>query len=471
MKLVIVTSCPTGIAHSEMAAEALDVAAQERGHETFVEVQGASGAPPVADADIAQADAVVLAVDAGVRDEGRFGNLPTVQVRTREAIDRAGEIIERAEAAAAEAPAAAAATSPTDAETRARATTGGDTESAGSRARRHLMTGVSYMLPFVIGGGILIAAAFAIGGAVEVGETNVYEQFSWGALLNEIGGTAFSMLVPILAGFIAYSMADRPGIAPGVVGGLLADAIGAGFLGGIVAGVLAGLIINWLKRIPLGGTLKRMMPILIYPVLGTLAVGFLMIVVIGEPIAAMTSGLESWLNGLSGANQVLLGIVIGAMMAFDMGGPVNKVAYGFGIAALDAGSFAPMAAIMAAGMTPPLGLALATVLRPQLFNESEKRAGEAAWLMGASFITEGAIPFAAADPLRVIPSLMVGSATAASLSLLFNATLQAPHGGIFVVGLIGNALLYLLAIVIGTVVTALAVMLLKSLRTTEAAHA
>jgi PTS system fructose-specific IIC component len=458
VKLVIVTSCPTGIAHSEMAAEALDVAAQERGHTTFVEVQGASGAPPVADHDIASADAVVLAIDAGLRDGDRFAGLPTVQVRTREAIDRAAEVIERAEAAVASAPARTAA----PAASAATAAPAEPRESAASRARRHLMTGVSYMLPFVIGGGILIALGFAIGGAVEVTEIDVYENLQVGALFFKIGATAFSMLVPFLAGFIAYSMADRPGIAPGVVGGLLANEIGAGFLGGIVAGVLAGWIVNWLKRIPATGTLKRMLPILVYPVVGTLAVGALMIVVVGEPIAAATTGLENWLNGLSGTNEILLGIIIGGMMAFDMGGPVNKVAYGFGIAALDAGNFQIMAAIMAAGMTPPLGLALATVVRPALFNESEKRAGEAAWLMGASFITEGAIPFAAADPLRVIPSLMVGSAATASLSLAFNATLQAPHGGVFVVGLIGNALPYLLAIAIGTALTAVMVVLLKS---------
>jgi PTS system fructose-specific IIC component len=421
VKLVIVTSCPTGIAHSEMAAEALDVAAQERGHTTFVEVQGASGAPPVADHDIASADAVVLAIDAGLRDGDRFADLPTVQVRTREAIDRAAEVIERAEAAVASAPARTAA----PAASAATAAPAEPRESAASRARRHLMTGVSYMLPFVIGGGILIALGFAIGGAVEVTEIDVYENLQVGALFFKIGATAFSMLVPFLAGFIAYSMADRPGIAPGVVGGLLANEIGAGFLGGIVAGVLAGWIVNWLKRIPATGTLKRMLPILVYPVVGTLAVGALMIVVVGEPIAAATTGLENWLNGLSGTNEIL-------------------------------------AAIMAAGMTPPLGLALATVVRPALFNESEKRAGEAAWLMGASFITEGAIPFAAADPLRVIPSLMVGSAATASLSLAFNATLQAPHGGVFVVGLIGNALPYLLAIAIGTALTAVMVVLLKS---------
>jgi PTS system fructose-specific IIC component len=340
------------------------------------------------------------------------------------------------------------------------------------------MTGVSYMIPFVVAGGILIALAFAIGGAVEVTEVSIIQdgaiQFpgdvevpflTWlGAVLLTIGGTAFGMLVPILAGFIAYAMADRPGIAPGIVGGLIANEIGAGFLGGLIAGLLAGLIVNWLKKIPAKGAVKRMLPILVYPVLGTLAVGVLMVLVVGEPVASANSALSDWLNGLSGTNEILLGVIIGLMMAFDMGGPVNKVAYAFGIAALDAGNLQIMAAVMAAGMTPPLGMALATTLRPSLYNPAEKRAGEAAWLMGASFITEGAIPFAAADPLRVIPSLMAGSAVTGALSLSFNATLNAPHGGIWVVGLIGNAIPYLVAIAAGTLVTTILVNVLKGSR-------
>jgi len=334
------------------------------------------------------------------------------------------------------------------------------------------------MIPFVVAGGILIAIAFAVGGAVDVTEVAVIAdgdvQFpgdldvsvlTWlGAVLLTIGGTAFSMLVPVLAGFIAYAMADRPGIAPGIVGGLLANEVGAGFLGGIIAGLLAGALVNALKRIPATGTAKRMMPILVYPIVGVLAVGALMVLVVGEPVAAANRGLSDWLTGLSGSNQIVLGILIGLMMAFDMGGPVNKVAYTFGIAALDAGNFEIMAAVMAAGMTPPLGMALATRLRKRLYTESEVRAGEAAWVMGASFITEGAIPFAAADPLRVIPSLMAGSAITGALSFAFDATLRAPHGGIWVVGVIGNWALYLLAIAIGTAVTAVLVNVLKSLR-------
>lgn len=479
MRFVAVTSCPTGIAHSEMAAEALETAARAKGHEIQVEVQGASGAAPLDPTVVAGADAVIFAVDAMVRDKERFDHLPSVEVRTREAIDRAAEIVDRAAEAARQAPAdrSAAPASASASEPTARG--------KGEELRRWLMTGVSYMLPFVVGGGILIALGFALGGAVEVTQVPIIDggkvQFpgdvdvsfmTWlGALLFTAGATAFGMLVPILAGFIAYAMADRPGIAPGVVGGLLANQIGAGFLGGIVAGLLAGWIVNNLKKIPVKGTLHRMMPVLVYPLVGTLIVAALVLLVVGEPIATISSNLTDWLNDLSDANEVVLGIVLGLMMAFDMGGPVNKVAYAFGIAALDAGNFQIMAAIMAAGMTPPLGMALATVLRPKLYNESERRAGEAAWVMGASFITEGAIPFAAADPLRVIPSLMAGSAVTAVASLLFNATLQAPHGGIFVVGLIGNWLLYLVAIAIGTVVTALVVNMLKAMRSTEGAAA
>ena len=487
MKFVAVTSCPTGIAHSEMAAEALEVAAREAGHEIDVEVQGAAGSPPLDAATIRDADAVIFAVDATVRDIERFAHLPKVEIRTREAIDRAPAIVERAVAAAergasesgAQGAAAATPAAGTGDDEDVFASVTGDAKGRAEEVRRWLMTGVSYLIPFVVAGGILTAAAFAITDAVEVTEITVFTEeeglflpgdldvstIAWiGAVLLSIGGVAFSMMVPVLAGFIAYAMADRPGIAPGLVGGLLADEIGAGFIGGLIAGLLAGAIVNALKRIPVSGTLKRMMPVLIYPLIGTLAIGALMVLVIGEPVATANQALESWLTGLTGANQILLGLLIGAMMAFDMGGPVNKVAYAFGILSLDAGNFAVMAAVMAAGMTPPLGLALATVVRRRLFTEPEHRAGQAAWLMGASFITEGAIPFAAADPLRVIPSLMVGSAVTGALSLGFGATLQAPHGGIWVIGVIGSPLLYLLAIVIGTVVTAACVIGLKSLR-------
>lgn len=464
MKFVGVTACPTGIAHSAMAAEALETKAKEMGHDIEIEIHGASGADFVDRQVIKDADAIIIASDATVSERNRFDGKPTVEVRLREAMDKPGEVIERAMRAVEKG--AAGATDDTaaqeEAEDEAVPTDMGGT-GWGAEVRRWLMTGVSYMIPFVVAGGILIALAFALGGAVQVTEVDVYENFSIPAMIFTIGSTAFNMLVPILAGFIAFAMADRPGIAPGVVGGLIANEIGAGFLGGIAAGLLAGAIIILLKRIKLPGGFGRLMPILVYPLIGCLVVGALMITVVGQPIAALTTGLENWLGSLEGANSVLLGIILGSMMAFDMGGPVNKAAYAFAIAGLAGSAFGPMAAVMAAGMTPPLALALATAVRGRVFTPAEQRAGQANWVMGASFITEGAIPFAAADPLRVIPPMMVGSAITASLSLAFGATLRAPHGGIFVIGLIGNWPLYLLAIAIGTVVSAALVIVAKSI--------
>ena len=462
MKFVGVTACPTGIAHSAMAAEALEQAAKNKGHEMQVEIHGASGVERVDSRVIEEAGAVIFATDATVAERDRFDRLPKVEVGLREAIDRPEAVIEQAERAAEEG-AASGAADPAAADERDEAVpVGSGGVGWGAEVRRWLMTGVSYMIPFVVAGGILIALSFAFGGAVDVAETNVYEEFSVPALFYEIGNTAFQMLVPILAGFIAYAMADRPAIAPGIVGGLIANTIEAGFLGGIAAGLLAGGVVLLLKKIPVSGGFGRLMPILVYPLVGCLVVGGLMIVAIGEPIAAMTAGLQNWLGGLEGTSAVFLGVILGTMMAVDVGGPVNKVAYTFAIAGLEASAFAPMAAVMAAGMTPPLALALATVIRPRLWNAQERRAGQANWVMGASFITEGAIPFAAADPLRVIPSLMVGSAITGALSMTFGATLQAPHGGIFVVGLIGNWPLYLLAIAVGTVVSALLINGLKA---------
>ena len=468
MKFVGVTACPTGIAHSAMAAEALEEAAREKGHDIEVEIHGASGAEFVETSTIRDADAIIFALDASVAERQRFDGRPSVEVRLREAIDRPAEVIERAEAAARKgagaatgsAGAAGAGTENSDEDEEA-VPVGAGGGGRGAEVRRWLMTGVSYMIPFVVAGGILIALAFALGGAVAVTETDVYSEFSIAAMLFKIGSLAFSMLVPILAGFIAYAMADRPGIAPGVVGGLIANEIGAGFLGGIAAGLLAGATVILLKRIKLPGGFGRIMPIIVYPLVGSLVVGALMIVVIGQPIAAATTGLQGWLGGLEGSNAAFLGIILGAMMAFDMGGPINKTAYAFAIAGLAGGAFGPMAAVMAAGMTPPLALALASLIRPRLFTPAERRNGQANWVMGASFITEGAIPFAAADPLRVIPACMVGSALTGALSLVFGATLRAPHGGVFVIGLIGNWPMYLVAIAIGTVVSAALVIALK----------
>ena len=464
MKFVGVTACPTGIAHSAMAAEALETKAKEMGHEMEIEIHGASGAEFVDRQVITDADAIIIASDATVSERNRFDGKPTVEVRLREAMDKPGEVIERAMRAAEKGAAGATedAAAQEEAEDEAVPTDMGGS-GWGAEVRRWLMTGVSYMIPFVVAGGILIALAFALGGAVQVTETDVYEDFSVPAMIFKVGSTAFGMLVPVLAGFIAFAMADRPGIAPGIVGGLIADEIGAGFLGGIAAGLLAGAVIILLKRIKLPGGFGRLMPILVYPLLGCLVVGALMITVVGQPIAGLTTGLENWLGSLQGANSILLGIILGSMMAFDMGGPVNKAAYAFAIAGLAGDAFGPMAAVMAAGMTPPLALALATAVRGRLFTPAEQRAGQANWVMGASFITEGAIPFAAADPIRVIPPMMIGSAITASLSLAFGATLRAPHGGIFVVGLIGNWPLYLLAIAIGTVVSAALVIVAKGI--------
>jgi fructose PTS system EIIBC or EIIC component len=476
VKFVAVTSCPTGIAHSEMAAEALENAAREAGHEIEVEVQGAAGAPPIDTATINAADAAIFAVDAMVREKERFAHLPFVEVRTREAIDKAADIIARAEAAAQAGPADkpvrdTSPTTPPEKETGA---------SRGEEIRRWLMTGVSYMIPFVVAGGILIAAAFAMGGAVEVTEVSIIQdgqiQFAgdvdapfltWlGAVFLTIGGQAFGMLVPILAGFIAYAMADRPGIAPGIVGGLIANEIGAGFLGGLIAGLLAGAIVNLLKKIPVKGTIKRMMPILVYPVIGT------------------SPSVRSWSWSSAtdrGGQQRPVRLDerpdgIEPDPARDRHRADDGLRHGrtrqqgrLRLRDRRAGRRQPADHGRGDGRgdDPAAGHGAGHRSAPSLYNESEKRAGEAAWVMGASFITEGAIPFAAADPLRVIPSLMAGSAVTGALSLSFNATLNAPHGGIFVVGLIGNAIPYLIAIAIGTVVTTLLVNVLKGLRSED----
>ncbi|MBE3518834.1 MAG: PTS fructose transporter subunit IIC [Firmicutes bacterium] len=334
--------------------------------------------------------------------------------------------------------------------------------SKGAGIRTSLMTGVSYMIPFVTAGGILIALSFAVGG---------YEGFkvqgSVADYLMRIGGTAFGLMVPVLAGFIAFSIADRPGIAPGFIAGQIAVTVGAGFLGGIIGGLIAGYVANWIKNWPVPKGLSRLMPVLIIPLVASLIVGLLMLLVIGQPVKALMDALTNWLRGMSTVNRVILGIILGLMMAFDMGGPVNKVAYTFGLSMISAGIFEPHAAIMAAGMTPPLGMALATVLAPKKYTEREIEAGKTAWIMGISFITEGAIPFAAADPLRVIPSIMTGSAVAGALSMAFGCTLRAPHGGIFVVPMIGRPLMYLVALIAGTVVTAVMVNLLKKEVTAE----
>ncbi|WP_188624060.1 PTS fructose transporter subunit IIC [Caldalkalibacillus thermarum] len=418
-----------------------------------VETRGSVGVEnELTDKEIAEAHAIIIAADTDV-DEERFAGKPVVQVSVAEAIKNAEKLID--EALRLDAP------RPTSADVVAQV----EREKAKRSQERkgfykHLMNGVSFMIPLVVAGGIIIALSFIFG--IEAFK----EEGTLAAALMDIGGgAAFALMVPVLAGFISYSIADKPGLAPGLVGGMLASQLGAGFLGGIVAGFLAGYIAKWLKdTIKLPKNFEGLKPVLIIPVLSTLAVGLLMIYVIGTPVVAIMDGLTNWLQGLTAANAVLLGVIMGAMMAFDMGGPVNKAAYTVAVGLLGSEIYEPMAAVMAAGMTPPLGLWLATLLAPKKYTLEEREAGKAAGVLGISFITEGAIPFAAADPFRVIPSIMVGSAVAGGLSMLFGAKLLAPHGGIFVLPIpnaVENLLLYALAIAIGTVVTALMVNALK----------
>ncbi|MGY4977422.1 PTS fructose transporter subunit IIABC [Streptomyces sp. 900105755] len=469
-RIVAVTSCPTGIAHTYMAAESLENAGREAGVELVVETQGSAGFTRLDPEVIAAADGVIFAHDVPVRDKDRFAGKPTVDVGVKAGINRPAELIGevRAKAARGEATSGSAPATPVE-----RAGEAG--EGYGTKLRKWLMSGVSYMVPFVAAGGLLIALGFAIGGYEIKSAPSVLNHFvwtqsdSWAALMFQIGAVAFGFLVPVLAGYIAYGMADRPGLVPGFVGGMIASTINAGFLGGLVAGLLAGGVVMAIQKIDIPKVLRGIMPVVVIPLISTAIVGFLMFVVVGKPIASAQKGMTDWLNGLSGSNAVLLGALLGLMMCFDLGGPVNKVAYTFataGIAVSNPSDSAMkiMAAVMAAGMVPPLAMALATTVRGKLFTETERENGKAAWVLGASFISEGAIPFAAADPLRVIPSSMVGGAITGALSMVFGATLRAPHGGIFVVPLIGNPFLYLVAIAAGVCVTTALVVLLKGLR-------
>ncbi|MFF8906638.1 PTS fructose transporter subunit IIABC [Streptomyces olivaceoviridis] len=471
-RVVAVTSCPTGIAHTYMAAESLENAGREAGVEVVVETQGSAGFARLDPAVIAAADGVIFAHDVPVRDKDRFAGKPTVDVGVKAGINRPAELLaevrEKAARGEASAPAHASAGTPVD-------RAGDSTEGYGTKLRKWLMSGVSYMVPFVAAGGLLIALGFAIGGYKINKAPSVMDHFvwtqadSWGALLFQIGGVAFGFLVPVLAGYIAYGMADRPGLVPGFVGGAISLTINAGFLGGLAAGLIAGGVVMAIQKVNIPAALRGIMPVVVIPLISSAIVGFLMFVVIGKPIASAQKGLTDWLNGLTGTNAVLLGALLGLMMCFDLGGPVNKVAYTFataGIAVSDPSDSAMkiMAAVMAAGMVPPLAMALATTVRGRLFTQTERENGKAAWVLGASFISEGAIPFAAADPLRVIPSSMVGGALTGALSMAFGATLRAPHGGIFVVPLIGNPFLYLVAIAAGVCVTTALVVLLKGLR-------
>ena len=448
-KIVAITSCPTGIAHTFMAAEGVKRGAESLGHWVKVETQGSVGSQnALTEQEIREADIVLIAADTKI-DQSRFAGKRIYETSTKAAIHNGAEVVEKALAEAT-----------VQAGDVAKADLASEVEQlkkqrSASRTGpyKHLMTGVSYMLPFVVAGGLMIALAFALGGIY------VYEaENTLGWALFQIGApSAFALMVPILAGFIAYSIADRPGIAPGMIGGMLASSIGAGFLGGIVAGFIAGYSTNWLnKSIKLPRTLEGLKPVLILPLLGAAVTGLLMIYVVGTPVKAALDALTAWLSGMQQSSAIVLGLILGLMMAFDMGGPVNKAAYAFSVGLIDSQIYLPMAAVMAAGMTPPLGLALASILFKERFTPDEQEAGKAAAVLGISFITEGAIPFAARDPFRVIPSIMVGSAVTGALSMLSGCELRVPHGGIFVLPIpnaVTNLPMYVVAILVGTVVT------------------
>lgn len=447
-KIIAVTACPTGVAHTYMAAESLVKAAKEKQIELKVETRGAVGVEnEITEQEIAEAHAVIIAADTDVL-ESRFAGKPVVKVRVAQAIKDPKALIEEALNKQPSKP-----SDLIDQVNKSKA----ERSSARTGPYKHLMTGVSAMLPLVVAGGLLIAISFMFGyDAFKVEGTLA------AALMKIGGGAAFALMVPILAGFISFSIAEKPGLAPGLVGGMLASQIGAGFIGGIAAGFLAGYLAQWLKKaIKLPKNLEGLKPILLIPLIATGITGLLMVYVVGEPVKFVMDSLTSWLQTLGTANAILLGLLLGAMMAFDMGGPVNKAAYTFAVGLLASNEFAPMAAVMAAGMTPPLGLWLATLIAPKKFTQEERDSGKSAAVLGISFITEGAIPFAAGDPFRVIPSIMVGSAVTGALSMLFGATLRAPHGGIFVMWLVNPIGLYALTIAIGTVVTALMLTFLK----------
>ncbi len=493
-RLVAVSACPTGIAHTYMAADKLTAAAQAAGVDLQVETQGSSGATPLDPSVIRDAEAVVFAVDVGVRDQDRFAGKPVIQSGTKRAINDPDGMIREALAAADDPNARRVAGSAGGGGQAGAAGAAG--QGTGSQIRRWLLTGVSYMIPFVAAGGLLIALGFLFGGYQIVNPNPDVEgqsyALSWvldnslfdlptsppveglndgllgylGAVCTVLGQAAFGFLVPALAGYIAYAIADRPGIAPGFVVGAVSVSVGAGFIGGLVGGIIAGFTARWIAswRLPLG--VRGLQPVVIIPLLATLVASGLMAVLLGRPLAAALEGLGSWLNGLSGSSAVLLGIILGLMMCFDLGGPVNKAAYVFATTGLAAGSGAPlviMATVMAAGMVPPLAMALSTAVRPKLYTPAERDNGKAAWLLGLSFISEGAIPFAAADPLRVIPSMMLGGATTGAIVAAGGVELRAPHGGAFVIFAMNGVLLFFVALAVGTVVGALAVTVAKSI--------
>lgn len=449
--IVAVTACPTGIAHTYMAAEAIEKKAKELGYQVKVETRGSAGAKNVlTDDEIAKATGVIVACDTNVPTD-RFDGKKVIECQVSDGINKTEELVKRI--AAGDAPVFKA-----SGKKEASHSSIGGKESIGHQIYKHLMNGVSHMLPFVVGGGILIAIAFLIDGfSVDLNSLPADQRANFGtitqgaALFKGIGGTAFGFMPPILAGFIAMSIADRPGLAVGFVGGSIAANGTSGFLGALVAGFVAGYIVNLLKKIfsKLPESLDGVKPVLLYPLLGIFLIGVIMQFVVEPPIGALNTAINNGLNGLNGASAVVLGVLLGGMMAIDMGGPVNKAAYVFGTASIAAGNYNIMAAVMIGGMVPPLAIALATIFFKNKFTAEERKAGPTNFIMGLSFITEGAIPFAASDPLHVLPACAVGSAVAGGLSMAFGCTLMAPHGGIFVVPTIGNPLMYLVALVIG----------------------
>ena len=477
-KLVAVTACPTGIAHTYMAADALKYAAEELGYDLKVETQGSSGNEKLTQADIDAADAVIFAVSVNVRERNRFAGKPFVESPVKRGIDEPKEMIAEALAEAENPNGARVAAAASSAEDSAGATEG----AWGSRIYKAVMTGISYMIPFVAAGGILVALGFVFEAITmpNLGDVNtkailesatlfnlgdVHWTLYLGAVLQTIGGFGLSLMVPALAAYIAYGLAQRPGIAPGFIAGSVALAVNAGFLGGIVGGILAGLIAYALGTLKLPRWLGSMMPVVVTPLVTSLVAGLAMYLLLGAPLAWVMTTLQDWLTSMSGGSALVLGLILGAMMASDLGGPINKAAYLFATAGLSSGATVNqeiMAAVIISGMVPPLAMALATTLRPKLFNENERENGKAAWLLGASFISEGAIPFASADPARVIPSTIVGGALAGAISMGAHVASPAPHGGIWIIGLAQNPLMFLVAVVAGTVVSALVYVVLKS---------
>lgn len=460
-RILAVTACPTGIAHTYMAAEGLEKAAKAKGCFIKVETRGSGGAKNVLTAEeIKNADCIIVAADTKVPMD-RFNGKKLIEVQVSDGISKADKLIEQAMSG--KVPVYTASENAEVSEKKA----GG---SKGHQIYMQLMNGVSHMLPFVVGGGILIALAFLIDGlCVDMTSLTAEARQSFGSItpvaatLKSIGNLAFGFMLPVLAGFIAMSIADRPGLAVGFVGGAIAANGKSGFLGALVAGFLAGYLILLLKKLfeKLPEALKKIAPVLLYPVFGILIVGLVMTFVVEPPIGALNTALNTALTNMSGSSKVLLGIIVAGMMAVDMGGPFNKAAYVFGTASIAAGNYGIMAAVMIGGMVPPCAIALATLLFKDKFTKEERESGPTNFIMGLAFITEGAIPFAAADPIHVLPACIIGSGLAGALSMAFGCTLMAPHGGIFVVPVMGNALLYLVAVVIGTVVSAVLLGVLK----------